>query len=406
MTARPSPGSLLDLDEAQRRLLAMAQRLPAVDLPAEEASGRWLARDVMALRSQPPDPMSAMDGYAVRQADMPGPWNIVGESAAGHVYQGSVGAGQAVRIATGGVVPDGADMVAVQEDCRREGNRLYFEGEPPVPLHRHIRPRGLDFSDGQTVARAGERLTPARLALAITAGHGILPVHEIANVAVIESGDELRPAGEPLPAGSIPASNGAMLGALFADIGCTVQRQGPVPDRRDALRSAFENAGDAQMIVTSGGASVGDHDLVLPVLQEMGAKIDFWRVAIKPGKPILVARLGKQLVIGLPGNPVSSFVTAHLFALPVVRALMGDRSPLPALQPAFCLADLPATGRRTEFLRCRFTDAGVMPLFLQDSAALSPLAEADALILRPAGSGTVASGDIVQVMPFAPRNRA
>lgn len=400
MTARP----LLGLEEAQRRLLAMAQPLPAVDLPIGEAAGRWLADDVAALRSQPPDPMSAMDGYALRQGDMPGPWDIVGESAAGHPFHGTVGPRQAVRIATGGVVPGGADMVAVQEDCRREGSRLFFEGDPPEPLGRHIRARGLDFAQGDIVARAGERLTPARLALAITAGHGRLSVHRRARVAVIEGGDELRPAGEDLPPGAIPASNGAMLGALFADLGCEIESHGPVPDRRDALRAAFEQAKNAHMIVTSGGASVGDHDLVLPVLEEMGAEMDFWRVAIKPGKPILVARLGSQLVIGLPGNPVSSFVTAHLFAQPIARALMGDRSPLPAMQPAFCLADLPATGKRTEFLRAAFTDLGVMPLALQDSAALTPLAEADALILRPAGTAEVKSGDVVRVIPLAPRN--
>lgn len=397
---------LLGLEEAQGRLLALAQPLPSANMPVGDAAGRWLAADVQALRTQPPDPMSAMDGYAVRQADMPGPWTVIGESAAGHPFEGPVSAGQAVRIATGGVVPHGADMVVVQEDCAREGDRLLFEGDAPSPLGRHIRPRGLDFSEGATVCKAGERLTPARLALAITAGHGTLCVHERAQVAVIEGGDELRAPGEALPVGTIPASNGAMLAALFNDIGCRVERHGPVPDRKDALRSAFNAAGDAQLIVTSGGASVGDHDLVLPVLEEMGAEIDFWRVAIKPGKPILVARLGTQTVIGLPGNPVSSFVTAHLFALPFARALMGDAAPLPALQPAFCQADLPATGRRSEFLRCAFTDDGVMPLNLQDSAALSPLSDADALILRLANSPAVKAGEVVRVMPFAPRNRS
>ena len=267
-------------------------------------------------------------------------------------------------------------------------------------------PCGLDFAEGKIVARAGERLTPARLALAITAGHGRLSVHGRAHVAIIEGGDELRPPGHGLPLGAIPASNGAMLGALFSDLGSDVEIHGPVPDRRLALQAAFEEAQDAHLIVTSGGASVGDHDLVLPVLEEMGARIDFWRVAIKPGKPILVARLGRQLVIGLPGNPVSSFVTAHLFAQPLARALMGDAKPFPAMQPAFCLADLPATGRRTEFLRARFTEQGVMPLALQDSAALTPLADADALILRPAETAGLKLGQIVQVIPLAPRNRS
>ena len=401
-----TPGPLLSLEDAQSRLLALARPLPATDLPVAEASGRWLAGNVTALRSQPPDPMSAMDGYAVRQADMPGPWQVIGESAAGHPFQGMVGPGEAVRIATGAVLPAGADMVAVQEDCRREGDRLFFEGEAPEPLERHIRPRGLDFMQGDIVCRAGERLTPARLALAICAGHGQLPVHGRANVAIIESGDELRAAGQDLPPGAIPASNGTMLGSLFADLGCKVMQTGPVPDRREALRSAFEAADKADLIVTSGGASVGDHDLVLPVLEEMGARIDFWRVAIKPGKPILVASLDGRMVIGLPGNPVSSFVTAHLFALPFASALMGAAAPLPALQPMFCEADLPATGRRTEFLRCRFTDAGVIPVTVQDSSALGALAGADALLLRPAGAAAVARGDVVQIMPFAPRYRS
>lgn len=401
MSAKP----LLGLKEAQRRLLAMAQPLPCVDIAIAEAAGRWLASDLSALRAQPPEPMSAMDGYAMRQSDMPGPWQVIGESAAGHPFAGTIHAGQAVRIATGGVVPNGADMVAVQEDCRRDRDTLIFEGEPPEPLGRHIRPQGLDFAQGDIVAKAGERLTPARLALAITAGHGRVSVHGRARVSIIEGGDELRPAGAELPPGAIPASNGAMLGALLADLGCDIERHGPVPDRRDALRAAFDQAGEAHLIVTSGGASVGDHDLVLPVLEEMGAEIDFWRVAIKPGKPILVARLGRQLVIGLPGNPVSSFVTAHLFAQPVARALMGDTAPYPAMQPAFCLAELPATNKRTEFLRAEFTDRGVMPLTLQDSAALSPLAQADALILRPAGIPAVKAGDVVQVIPLAPHHR-
>lgn len=397
---------LLELDEAQARLLAMANPLPLSDVPAEDASGRWLGRDIIARRSQPPEPMSAMDGYAVRQADMPGPWSVIGESAAGHPFAGTVRSKDAVRIATGGVLPAGADMVVVQEDCRHDGDTLTFRGDPPSPLDRHIRPRGLDFSQDAIVCNAGERLTPARLALAITAGHALLPVHAQARVAVIESGDELRAPGEALPPGTIPASNGAMLGALFADIGCIVERHGPVPDRTEALRGAFDAAGNAQLVVTSGGASVGDHDLIVPVLREMGAEIDFWRVAIKPGKPILVARLHDQIVIGLPGNPVSSFVTAHLFALPFARALMGDRAPMPAMQPAFCLQDLPGTGHRSEFVRCRFTDEGVIPLNLQDSAALSPLAYADALILRPAHSHPVVRGEVVRVLPFAPRNRS
>ncbi|GGD76305.1 molybdopterin molybdotransferase MoeA [Croceicoccus mobilis] len=397
---------LLGLDEAQARLLALATPLPEVSLPIEQAAGRWLARDLLALRTQPPQPMSAMDGWAVRQADMPGPWAIIGESAAGHPFPGTVGAGEAVRIATGGVVPAGTDMVAVQEDCRRDGDTLHFEGEPPRPLDRHIRPRGLDFSEGAMVARAGERLTPARLALAITAGHGSAPVRETAHVTVIEGGDELRAPGEALQPGAIPASNGAMLAALFGDLGCKVTRRGPVPDRREALRAAFEEATASQLIVTSGGASVGDHDLVLPVLEEMGAEIDFWRVAIKPGKPLLVAKLGNATVIGLPGNPVSSFVTAHLFAMPFARALMGDAAPLPALQPAFLMADLPATGRRSEFLRAEFTSEGVMPIRLQDSGALSPLAAADALVFRLANSPAAKAGDVVRVLPLAPRNRS
>lgn len=402
MTPRP----LLGLEEAQRRLVAVAEPLPAIDLPIADAGGRWLASDLPALRSQPPDPMSAMDGYAMRKCDMPGPWQVIGESAAGHPFQESVGARQAVRISTGGVVPKGADMVAVQEDCRREGDMLFFDGEPPEPLGRHIRPRGLDFARGDIVAPAGMRLTPARLALAITAGHGTVSVHGTARVAIIETGDELRPAGAELPPGTIPASNGAMLGALFADLGCDIVRYGPVADRRDSLRAAFDQAHDAHMIVTSGGASVGDRDLILPVLKAMGAEIDFWRIAIKPGKPVLVARLGRQLVIGLPGNPVSSFVTAVLLAQPVARTLMGDRSPFPAMQPAYCLADLPATGKRTEFLRAEFTEGGVSPLILQDSAALTPLAQADALIVRPADTPEVRKGNLVQVIPLGPHHRS
>lgn len=388
----------LDLEEAQRRLLALVVATPKLESSLEAALGHYLAAPLAARRTQPARPLSAMDGWAIRGADMPGPWAIVGESAAGHPFAGSVGAGETVRISTGAILPDGTDAVIVQEDCQRSGANLTFSGEPPKPLDRHIRKQGLDFNSGQPILQTGERLTPACLALAISAGHGTVHVHQRPQVTVIDIGDELVPAGDPIEDGHIPASNGPMLAAMLASLPCDITRIGPVSDDKGHIVAALEQAATANLVITTGGASVGDHDHVRPALETAGAKIDFWRVAIKPGKPIMVARMADSLFLGLPGNPVSAFVTATLFALPVVRAMLGSATPLPEFETVRSAKPLPAVGKRTEFLRGKLSCPGVEPVALQDSGALLPLAEANALIVRPKGSAATAPGQAVQVI--------
>ena len=392
---------LLPLEEAQARLLALASPLPAETVPVEHAPGRTLAAPLLAQRTQPAADLSAMDGYAVRADDLAGPWQVVGESAAGHPFPGTVMAGEAVRIATGAVVPAGAGAVVLQENVARADDHLALTDRAPDPPHRHIRHTGMDYRAGDSLLPAGTLVGPAQLALAITAGHAELAVHRRPRLAIIDSGDELVAAGQPTLPHQLPASNGAMLAAMAAPLAANIARLGPVGDSMAALAEAFARAGDAEVIVTSGGASVGDHDLIRPALAAWGADLAFWKVAIKPGKPILIARRegesGTQLVVGLPGNPVSSFVTAQLFLLPLLRALGGTATPMPAAIPARLGASLPPTGPRREFLRARWNGAEAIAAEQHDSGALASLALANALIDRPANAPAADAGDPVTI---------
>lgn len=388
----------LGLEEAQARLLALAPLLPIEIIPAEAALGRILAEDVRAARTQPPADLSAMDGYALAGGD--GPWTLVGESRAGAPYRDVLSPGQCVRISTGAIVPAGADRVLLQEDAADDNGRITATELPPPG--RHIRARGFDFHAEDLLLAKGTRLTPARLALALAGGHGTLPVARRARVAVMDSGDELASDPAQCLPHQIPASNAAMIAAMLAPLGCEVTRIGPVPDDREALAEALALAEGADILVTSGGASVGDHDLIKPALADWGADIAFWRIAIKPGKPLLVAtrardNAGDQVILGLPGNPVSSFVTAFLFALPLVRAAMGDPAPLPEAATLRTGEDLPAVGPRREFLRACIQGETVRLAGSQDSSALSALAAADALIDRPAHSTALVAGSPVRV---------
>jgi molybdopterin molybdotransferase len=388
----------LPLEEAQALLLALAVPLQVEQVDVAAALGRYLAEPLRARRMQPAAPVSAMDGYAVRIADIAGPWRLIGESAAGHPFAGSVAPGQAVRIATGAVVPDGAGAVLIQEDIGRNGDALTLTGTVPHPHGRHIRRAGQDFVCDAELLAAGTRLGPAQLALALGAGHRHLPVRRKPRVAIIDGGDELAADPEICAVHQVPASNGTMLAALVASLPAEVRRIGPIADDLDALVAALDAAGDADVIVTSGGASVGDHDLVRPALERWGASLDFWRVAIKPGKPLLVARKGSQIVLGLPGNPVSSMVTAYLFLLPLLRALLGAAAPLPRALNQKLAAPLPAGGERREFVRARFTDDGLVPVTTQDSGALAALAATDALIDRAAGAAAAVAGEQVPML--------
>lgn len=393
----------LPLEEAQTRLLALATPLPIEHIAIEEAAGHYLAAPLQARRTQPAADVSAMDGYAV--VDLAGPWQVIGESAAGHPYAGTVAPGQAVRISTGALIPTGARAVILQEDLARTADTITLTGEAPHPAHKHIRRCGMDFAEGAALLPAGTRIGPAQIALGIAAGHSHLPVHRPPRVAILDSGDELARPGEDCPAHRIPASNGAMLAAMVAGAApCTLTRLGPVPDSLEALATALANAAAADVIVTSGGASVGDHDLVRPALAAWGAEIDFWKVAIKPGKPLLVATrtagTRRQLIIGLPGNPASSLVTAHLFLLPLLRALLGAARPLPHTTTATLAAPVPAGGPRREFRRAHWNGTTVDPNPQQDSGALAALAASNALIDIPAHAPARATGEIATIFPL------
>ncbi len=377
-----TPPKPISLKDAQERLHEAARPIGTETLDVEEALGRYLAQPLFAARTQPAADLSAMDGYAVRSCDTEGPWQVVGESAAGHPYRSELQAGEAVRISTGALMPPGDCAVLLQENAERSGDTLRLTSrDGPTP--RHIRRRGFDFSAGQELLAMGSRIDPAQIAVAIASGNARLETFRLPSLAILDSGDELVADPASCEDHQIPASNGAMLAALARPLARDVIRLGPVADTMNAMMDALDRAGDADVIVTSGGASVGDHDLVRPALEQWGAGIDFWRVAIKPGKPLLVARKGPQWIIGLPGNPVSGFVTAFLFLLPLLRRMAGSEQPEPQAMTALAGSEMPGTGDRAEFLRGYLEGGLAFPLSQQDSSGLNALAKAQILIHRP-----------------------
>jgi molybdopterin molybdotransferase len=379
---------MIDWREAQRRILALAPPVAPETVIVAAAAGRWASAPVTALRTQPDADLSSMDGYAIRHADLPGPWRVTGESAAGKPFAGRLGAGEAIRIFTGAALSEGADTILIQEDVTRSGQSLVLNAAPPR-LAQWVRPRGSDFPKGTGLIDVGARFTPARLALAVLAGHVELPVHRRVNLALASTGDELG--------FILPDSNGPMLADLPVDIAASL----PIPDDRDALEAFYAGARHHDVIVTTGGASVGDHDLVRPVLLNLGATLDFWKVAMKPGKPVMAGTLGQAIVLALPGNPVSAFVTAHLFLRPLIAHLSGAAEPtLPGISVRLG-ASLPPVGPRTDFVRMRWQDGALIPVASGDSGALVPLSQAQALAIRPAHSAAAATGEFVEAILIA-----
>uniref|UniRef100_UPI0035CC5F67 molybdopterin molybdotransferase MoeA n=1 Tax=uncultured Sphingomonas sp. TaxID=158754 RepID=UPI0035CC5F67 len=389
----------ISVDEAQARLFALGVPLPSERVSLREAAGRWAAADVVALRTQPATDLSAMDGYAVRVDDLGGPLALIGESAAGRAFAGPVAPGQTVRIFTGAAMPAGTDSVLVQEEAARDGDTVRLAGAGPV-RGGNVRRAGLDFTATERLVTKGERLTPARLALAAIAGHGMLPVARRLRVAIVASGDELVPPGAPLPDGALPESNGVMLAALLGDLPVELIDLGILPDRLDAIADAFARV-DADLLVTTGGASVGDHDLIRPALEAAGGSLDFWRIALRPGKPMLAGRLRDTIVLGLPGNPVSAFVTAILFLRPLIAHLSGAADPHPRRRTATLGEALPANDRRQDYLRAQTRDQRVYSAARQDSSMLRTLARSDCLILRAPHAPAAAAGDSVEILELA-----
>ncbi|QQV78521.1 molybdopterin molybdotransferase MoeA [Sphingomonas aliaeris] len=391
--------TLLPVAEAQTRLFALARPLSTETVPLAGAAGRWTAEAVDANRTQPDSDLSAMDGYAIRHADLPGPFALIGESAAGHAFSGTVGLGQTTRIFTGAAMPGGTDCVLVQEDAERQDLTIRLSGEGPPRVGSNVRPRGLDFSTGDALIEKGQRLTPAGLALAAIAGHATLPVARRLTVAIAATGDELAPPGTQDP-GKLPETNGLMIAAMLRDLPVEIVDLGIIPDDLPTMTAAFA-AVRADILVTTGGASVGDHDLVRPALSAAGGSIDFWRIALRPGKPMMAGRLGDAVVLGLPGNPVSAFVTAHLFLRPLIAAMSGATDPLPRPFPARLGEPIRANDHRQDYLRAELRDGLVFASTVQDSSMLRTLARANCLLVRDPHAAAGQIGDAVEILPIA-----
>lgn len=385
--------ALVPVEEAQARLFALAAPLAAETLPLTAALGRYLGAPLTAQRTQPTAALSAMDGYAIRFADLPGPWRQTGSIAAGEWPKARIGPGEAMRIFTGAPLPEGADTVIIQEDAASSAETITLTGSGPAAHGQHIRAAGSDFVQGADLADPGARVTPALIALAAMAGHASLAVGRAPRVTLISTGDELVDVGAPLAPGQIPDSNAPMLTALLAAVPATLGSVRRIGDDRAATIAAFRAASVGHdVVVTLGGASVGDHDHVHAAMTSLGCPPAFWKIAMRPGKPLLAGRVGDAVLLGLPGNPASAFVTAQLFLLPLLRHLAGAAVPLPDIGFASLTVDLGGGGPRRDYLRAVVSGGRITPFAAQDSGLTAPLAQANALLIRDIGAAPLAAG--------------
>jgi molybdopterin molybdotransferase len=398
---------MISVEEARRRLLAPLRPLGPEQVAVSEAAGRVLAEDVAARRTQPPWDVSAMDGYAVRAGDVaavPARLTVVGSVPAGQAYAATVGRGEAVRIFTGAPMPKGADAVVIQEDTEREGNRVVVR-EPAPPGH-YVRPAGLDFRAGELGLRAGHRLSARDIGLAAAMNRPWLMVHRKPRIAILPTGDEVVMPGDPVGPHQIVSSNGLALAALISQCGGIPLQLPIAPDNADALQRIAAGAVGADFLVTTGGASVGEHDLVRDALGASGLALDFWKIAMRPGKPLMVGRYRDTPMMGLPGNPVSSLVCGLLFLKPAIERLIGLAiADAPALKARLAVA-LAANDRRQDYLRATLSRASdgtleVRPFGKQDSSMMSLLARSDCLVVRPPLAPAAQAGDSVEIVPFA-----
>ncbi|MGO9941160.1 MAG: gephyrin-like molybdotransferase Glp [Rhodoblastus sp.] len=401
MTENKKP---LSVDEALEAILAAVKSPVAIeDAPLAKCFGRTLAQDLFARRTQPPKPLSAMDGYALRANDA-GARKVIGESSAGRGFDGLCGPGEAVRIFTGAPIPDGADTVLVQEEAQRDGD--FVTATAPIQHGRNVRLAGIDFREGEKILERGRRLSPADIALAASADHATLPLARAPRIAVLATGDELVAPGAPRGPDQIVASNSYSVLGLIAAAGGEVIDLGICSDRIDEIEAAIgrARAEQVEVLLTIGGASVGDHDLTRGALAREGMALNFWRVNMKPGKPLIHGHIGPMTVLGLPGNPVSAVVCGELFLKPLIRALCGD--PLAGAdrsQPAFAGAALPKGGLRQEFVRAALAldEQGRMIATAhadQDSSLNRVLSQSQVLIIRPAGAPACAAGASVRIL--------
>jgi molybdopterin molybdotransferase len=392
---------LLSVDDVRARMLAEISTLPAETVALAQSIGRVLAEDVTAVRDQPPFAASAMDGWAVRGADTPGSLRIVGESAAGHGFEGVVGAGEAVRIFTGAAVPQGCDAIVIQEDATREGESVRV---PQVAAHHYVRPAGGDFEAGAVLLDKGVRMDPWRLSLAASAGRAEVSVARRPRVALLSTGEEIVEAPATPGPFQIYDSGAPALAAMVEAWGGQAIRAKPVRDTLDAVVEALRGA-DADLVVTVGGASVGDHDLVRAAGQALGLSLRVESVNVRPGKPTFFGVLGDgRRMLGLPGNPASAFVCAEMFLKPMLAAYQGAPT-APVTLTARLAEALPANGPREHWMRARLTysDGGVSvrPYRDQDSSLVSVFAVADALMRRLPGAQAAEAGSVVEVLPLS-----
>ncbi|MGE0211844.1 MAG: gephyrin-like molybdotransferase Glp [Parvibaculaceae bacterium] len=395
--------ALLPVDEARARILKGVKPLPHEPVALKDALGRVLAKPLKATRDQPPFDASAMDGYAVRAADAgeaPTRLKLIGSAPAGQRFEGRLGRGEAVRIFTGAPLPPGADAIVIQENADLAGDEVTVRA--PAVKGKHIRRRGLDFRRGETVIEAPLRLNPRMIGLSAAMNHAELPVHRKPSVAILATGDELvSPGGSPAP-DQIVTSNTSAISSLVRLWGAAPQDLGIARDTMAATAAAIARAEDAHVLVTTGGASVGEHDLVRQTLQALGFRIGFWKIAMRPGKPLMFATRGVQRVIGLPGNPVSAIICARLFLKPLIDRLLGLDEP-DVLIEARLASPLFRNDERQDYLRARLgVDAAgrttVTPFSVQDSSMQRLLASADALIVRPPRDPARKAGAKVKVL--------
>ncbi len=393
---------MLSVEEAIARVAAAFKPRPCENVLIHEAAGRVLGQDAVAKFDQPPASMSAMDGYAVRGEDVasvPKELRIIGEAPAGRPFNGTVSKDEAVRIFTGGVVPDGADSVVIQEDTEKVENEVLIKEAPK--RRQHVRERGLDFGDGETLLRKGHRLTARDIALLAAADFASLNVVAKPRIALVATGDELTRPGESRGPGGIVASSTYALAAFSENWGGAALDLGILPDSVEAFARLPDATKDADLIVTQGGASVGDHDLVQRALKPFGFELDFWKIAMRPGKPLIFGRLNDTPLLGLPGNPVSAMVCAILFLRPAIAAMLG-MDYTPKMMTARLSIDLNGNGARQSYIRTRIISRnGVLiaePFALQDSAMQKIFAQSDGLIVRAPGAPAAGKGEEVDVL--------
>ncbi|MBD1206581.1 MAG: molybdopterin molybdotransferase MoeA [Rhodobacteraceae bacterium] len=392
---------MISVDEALAKCFALTRPLDAETVPLRHAAGRVLALPLQATRDQPPFPASAMDGYALQGDPAPGDrFTVVGEAGAGHAWTGTLTPGQAIRIFTGAPIPQGATRVVIQEDVTRDGDTITLRDGADAATH--IRPAGQDFRAGATVTP--RRLRPNDLALLAAMNIAEVPVTRRPVIAIIPTGDELVMPGETPRDDQIIASNSYTLAALVEAEGAQARLLPIARDTEAELFTVLSMAEGADLVVTIGGASVGDHDLVGRVAESMGMERAFYKIAMRPGKPLMAGRLRGIPMLGLPGNPVSSIVCGHLFLLPMVRAMLGLGQHPPATARALLGADVGPTGPRTHYMRARLAPGAGLPLITpfdrQDSALITILTEADALLIRPLGDGPRPAGTEVDFIPL------